>query len=69
MGLYVHQMAAFDTTRAQQELKFPAGVEAVTAVAIGYLGDPNSLNDQLKERELAKPERKPQAEFAKEGSF
>jgi nitroreductase len=37
LGLYVHQMAGFDANLARERFAIPAGFEAATAVAVGYL--------------------------------
>lgn len=68
-GLLVHQMAGFDANKARQVFNIPADWEAVAAMAIGYPGDPESLPEKLKERELAPRTRKPLAEFVITGSW
>jgi len=52
LGLSVHQMAGFHVGRAREVLAIPDGFEPVAMIAIGYRGDPDSLPDPLKEREL-----------------
>jgi nitroreductase len=69
VGLYVHQMAGFSADAARQTFGIPETHEAVTAVAIGYLGDPNQLPDDLRQRELAPTTRKPITDFAFEGKW
>jgi nitroreductase len=69
MGLHMHGMAGFDRGRARLELSVPDDYEVVTAVAIGYLGAPDSLPDNLKQRELAPRQRKDISELAFEGRF
>ena len=64
IGLYVHPMAGFDPVKARAVFRIPDDFEAMTAVAIGYLGDPNSLPEKLRERELAPRTRKPLNEIA-----
>ncbi len=59
LGLHVHQMAGFDAQRARATFDVPDGQEPATAVAIGYLGEPDSLPDALRERELAPRSRRP----------
>lgn len=68
-GLAVHQMAGFDAEKARQVFAIPAGWEAIAAIAIGYPGDPNSLPQPLKERELAPRTRKPITEFVMAGQW
>jgi nitroreductase len=62
-GLYVHQMAGFDATKARQAFAIPDGYEPVAAVALGYPGDPSTLDAKLRERELAARERRPFSAF------
>jgi nitroreductase len=68
-GLAVHQMAGFDPDKARQVFGIPAGWEAIAALAIGYPGDPASLPQPLKDRELAPRTRKPIAEFVMAGQW
>ena len=62
-GLMVHQMVGILPERAREIYEIPEGSEAYTGLAIGYVGDPNSLPDKLKERDLAPRQRKPLGEF------
>jgi nitroreductase len=62
-GLFVHQMAGFDSDKARKTYNIPDGWEPVAAIALGYPGDPQSLPDKLRERELGPRVRKPLAEF------
>jgi len=68
-GLAVHQMAGFDPEKARQVFAIPAGWEAIAALAIGYPGDPESLPQPLKDREMAPRTRKPIAEFVMAGHW
>jgi nitroreductase len=68
-GLFVHQMSGFDPAKARQVFDIPADWEAVAAMAIGYPGDPASLPDKLKQRELAPRTRKPLSEFVMAGHW
>jgi nitroreductase len=62
-GLAVHQMAGFDPAAAKREYGIPQEYEAIAAIAIGYVGDPESLPDKLREGEKAPRSRKPLSEF------
>ena len=62
-GLVVHQMIGILPDKARTLYEIPDGYEAWTAMAIGYRGDPTSLPDPLRERELAPRQRKPLHEF------
>jgi nitroreductase len=63
LGLMAHQMAGFDAEKARSEFLIPAGNEPASVVAVGYPGDPASLPDKLREKELAPRQRKPQHDF------
>ena len=62
-GLMVHQMIGILPDRVRELYQIPEGYEAVTGLAIGYLGDAQQLPDKLKERDLAPRTRKPLKEF------
>jgi nitroreductase len=51
MGLFVHQMAGIHVDRAKETYEIPEGFEAVAGIALGYLGEPSTLPDSLRERE------------------
>ena len=53
LGLAVHQMGGFDLLKARDGFDIPAGYEPVAMIAVGYQGDPATLPDDLRERELA----------------
>ena len=69
MNLYVHQMAGFDLDAARQKLAVPEGHEPVAAIAIGYLGNPSDLPEDLRTRELAPRRRRPVGQFVHEGRW
>jgi nitroreductase len=68
-GLFVHQMAGFDPQKAKEVFHIPNGYEPIAAFVIGYPGDPQSLPDGLRERELGARSRKPIQEFVMSGSW
>jgi nitroreductase len=68
-GLYVHQMAGFDRDKARSDLGVPPDYEPVAMIAIGYLGDPDSLPEALAEREVAPRTRKPLEQFVFDGRW
>ena len=68
-GLCVHQMAGFDPHRAIEAFAIPNGWEPIAVFAIGYAGDPQTLPEALRERELAPGTRKPLHEFVMSGSW
>ena len=69
MGLYVHQMAGFDSEKAKQLFKIPEGYEPVSAIAIGYFGSPFDLPEEFKKAELAHRSRIPISDFAFKGKW
>ena len=69
LGLSVHQMAGIDPEKARKLFDIPADYEAVAGIAIGYPGDPASLPDGLRERELAPRQRKPLDSFVFTGQW
>jgi nitroreductase len=62
-GVLLHQMAGINIEHARKVLELPAGWDPVTAVAVGYQGDPNSLPPDLAKREFGERTRKPQSSF------
>ena len=69
LGLGVHQMAGFHADKAREVFQIPSGYEPVTAIAIGYFGDPESLPESLREQERAPRSRKPFEEFVFAGRW
>lgn len=63
LGLQVHQMGGFDGARARQIFELPAEYEPMTVLAIGYAGEPESLVEELRVREIAPRERRPIGTF------
>lgn len=68
MDLVCHGMAGFNTSKARADLKVPDDFEVEAMFALGRPGDPDSLPDQLKEREVP-TDRKPLREITCEGPF
>jgi nitroreductase len=68
-GLFVHQMAGFDTERTIVEFNIPPDHQPLTVIAVGYITDPSFLPPDLKERELAERKRKDFDELVFSGSF
>ena len=61
--LYVHQMAGIDAGKIRVEYELPDTIEPVSGIAIGHLGDPETLPPELKEKELAPGTRNPLGAF------
>lgn len=68
-GLFVHQMAGFSVEKAREVYGIPDGFEAVAAIAMGYPGDPQSLPEDLRKRELEPSTRKAMATFVFTGRW
>lgn len=68
-GLFVHQMIGILPDKARAEYGIPEGFEAWTALAMGYKGDPMSLPESLRERDLAPRQRKPLSAFVFAGQW
>lgn len=62
-GLVVHQMAGIDLERIRDTYDVPEDFVPVAGVALGYRGDPDTLDDDLYERELQPRSRKPLTSF------
>jgi nitroreductase len=69
LGLMAHQMAGFHPDKVRELYGVPKEFEPVAAMALGYPGDPQSLPDKLRTRELAPRERKHIAEFVFTGRW
>ena len=63
LGLHTHGMAGVDRDKARTLFQIPDDFEIGAAWALGYLGDPEALTDELKARETALRSRKPLADF------
>jgi nitroreductase len=69
LGLLAHPMAGFDIQKTRAEFLIPEGHDPVAVIAVGYPGDPATLSEKLRKRELAPRERKPQHDFVFRGSW
>jgi nitroreductase len=68
-GLSVHQMLGIFPDKAREIFAIPEGAEAWTAIAIGYMGDPTTLPDNLQERDIRPRQRKPLSQFVFSGKW
>ncbi len=68
-GLCVHQMIGILPDKARSLFSIPEGSEAWTGMAIGYQGDPMTLPDALKERDLMPRQRKALEQFVFSGKW
>jgi hypothetical protein len=62
-------MSGFDIQKAELAFEVPDRFKVISAVAIGYIGDPEVLHPNLKELELADRERRPWIENVFVGRF
>ncbi|RPJ38487.1 MAG: nitroreductase [Planctomycetaceae bacterium] len=69
LGLGVHQMAGFYSDRVRELYEVPEGFEPVAGIVLGYPGDPATLSEDLRNRELAPRTRKPLEAFVFERSW
>lgn len=63
LDLYVHQMAGFSPERARTAFSIPDGYEPIVVAAVGYLGDPDSLEERRRLAELTLRNRKSLPDF------
>jgi nitroreductase len=68
-GLVIHQMAGILPEKARAEFHIPEGWDAMTAIAVGYPGDVNSLPDELRQREASPRTRKALSSFVFTGNW
>ena len=62
-------MAGFSPEKVKELYAVPAGHEPVTAITLGYPGDPATLPEDLRRREMAERTRKPLTSFIFEGCW
>ena len=68
-GIYVHQMGGFSEKKAAELFQIPEHYEALTVLAIGYLGNPEMLPLRMQKSENAERFRKPLHDFVFENKF
>jgi len=69
LELVLHQMAGFDRDKAREVLEIPEDHDPVTAIALGFPGDPEKLPADLQKREYAPRERDGFDQFVWTGVF
>jgi len=69
LGLQIHQMAGIHPDKAREVFAVPPDHEVVAGIALGYPGDPASLPEQLRQRELAPRQRRPLEQFVYTGQW
>lgn len=68
-GLFVHQMIGILPERAREVYRIPDDVQPLTGLALGYLGDPDTLPEKYRERDRAPRPRRALAEFVFSGEW
>ena len=69
LDLFVHQMAGFDVLKAKEIYKIPTDYEPASAIALGYLGNSQTLSESLQQRESNPRTRKPLDKFVFSNSW
>jgi nitroreductase len=69
LGLQIHQMAGILPEKAKEIFSIPDGFEAVAGIALGYPGDPASLQGHLRDQEVAPRQRKALSSFVFSGKW
>lgn len=59
MDLYTHLMGGYDREKTLNTFSLEETLEPVVFIALGYLGDPDQLEEPLRSRERASRKRKP----------
>ncbi|MBC7555257.1 MAG: nitroreductase family protein [Taibaiella sp.] len=65
MGIFTHPMAGFDKNKVMETFNVSDDLMPVCAIAIGYMGDAERLDEPYKSREFADRKRKTIEEFIK----
>ena len=68
-GLFVHQMGGFSAEKCHELFEIPDTFAVLTAIAVGYIGDPGLLPEKLRLRELQDRKRKALGEILFNGKF
>ena len=69
LGLFVHQMAGFYPDKVRELYGVPDDFEPVAGIVLGYPGDPATLPEELRQREVAQRVRKPLETFVFQGAW
>jgi nitroreductase len=69
LDLYVHQMAGIYPDKVRELYHVPPDWDPVAGVAIGYLGNPDQLPEDFREKDKVRSTRKPQREFVFRGDW
>lgn len=71
MNIYGHMMGGYDKDKTKKEFQIPEGYDTVIFMALGYLDNPETLEEPFKTRELSARTRKELSEvvFHKEAKL
>lgn len=69
LDLYLRMMGGFYPDKAREVYNIPGGFKPMTALALGYLGTLEQLNEQLQAREQTARSRKPLSELVFSGDW
>lgn len=69
LGLIVHQMAGVDIERARERFSVPDGFDVVSAIAVGFPGEPEQLSEEVRQKEKRPRTRRPPSELFFHGRF
>lgn len=69
LGLDVHQMGGVNLAKVRQTYDIPSGYEPVTAMTVGYAGDPSQADPELAKRDQGPRARKPLGEWVFAGRW
>ena len=59
LGLKAHQMGGFDADKIRQAFAIPEGISCLAMIAVGYQTEPDVLEGEQQEKELAERTRRP----------
>jgi nitroreductase len=63
LGLYLHQMAGFDAAKVITTFNLPENMKPMAAIALGYMGELDTLPEELRAKELEPRSRNPISSF------
>lgn len=69
LGLHLHQMAGIEKDKVRETYNVPEDFEPMTGTAVGYLGDPERIPEQMRPMENAPRIRKPLSETVFSGDW
>jgi nitroreductase len=69
LGLAVHQMAGVDLEKARATYSIPDTHDPLTAIALGYAGEPAKADEALAQRDMAPRSRRAVSEFVFKGAW